>query len=244
MDSGPYLWTEHGNVHVLDKPEIFKALGTSGIAMIAISQSQRDSFPEGKWIAVVQNGIPAALLSPPASNCNHPYLAFLGRVAPDKGVPAAVRISVGAGLKLKVAAKIDDIFEEYYDSEVEPLFDRHNVEFVGEIGDHLKSDFLGNAVALVFPIQWLEPFGLVMIEAMACGTPVIAFNRGAVSEVLEHGKTGFIVDTEVQAVEALQNVGRLDRKLIRKTFEQRFTAEIMARNYVEVYERFAGNQRE
>ena len=243
MDPGPFIWTEHGQVHVEDKPSILSALTACNIGMIAISQSQKDSLPDINWLGVVHNGIPASLFTtippanPPASASG--YVAFLGRITPDKGIIPAVQIAAAAGLKLRVAAKIDNIFEGFYESSVKPLFERFAVDFMGEITDDQKGAFLGNAIALIFSTECLEPFGLVMIEAMACGTPVVAYDRGAVREILEHGKTGFIVDTEAEAVESLRRVPSLDRMQIRKTFEQRFTSRNMAQNYVQIYKRFA-----
>ena len=161
------------------------------------------------------------------------YLAFLGRISPEKAPDAAIRIAAEAGIPLKIAAKVDRVDEEYFKSTIEPLLSLGQVEFIGEIGEDQKGEFLGNAAGLLFPIAWREPFGLVMIEAMACGTPVIAFENGSVPEVLEHGVTGFVVHNEREAVEAVGRIGTLDRDRIRDEFDRRFTAHHMAQNYSE-----------
>ena len=218
-------------------------MSAANIGMIAISQAQRNSLPGINWLGIVHNGIPAGLFSPVLSVDMPKYVASLGRITPDKGIIAAIRIAAAAGLKLKVAAKIDNIFEAYYESAVKPLFDRYEVDFIGEIGDDQKGDFLGHASALVFPTECIEPFGLVMIEAMACGTPVVAYDRGAVREVLEHGKTGFVVETEEEAIQALHRAGDLDRLQIRKSFERRFTSRTMAQGYVQIYRGLAKTMR-
>jgi glycosyltransferase involved in cell wall biosynthesis len=163
------------------------------------------------------------------------YLAFLGRLSPEKGPEVAIRLAIQAGLPLKIAAKVDSVDRAYFEAEVRPLLDHRLIEFVGEIGDEQKAEFLGNARALLFPIAWPEPFGLVMIEAMACGTPVIAYDCGAVPEVIEDGRSGFIVNSEEQALEAIVRVSELDRHVVRASFEQRFTAHKMASAYLDVY---------
>jgi glycosyltransferase involved in cell wall biosynthesis len=165
------------------------------------------------------------------------YLAFLGRISPEKRVDRAIEIARRVGMPLRVAAKVDAVDEEYFATTIEPLLDHPLIEFVGEIGDAEKDEFLGNASMLLFPIDWPEPFGLVMIEAMACGTPVIAYSNGSVPEVMEQGRTGFIVDSLEEAIEAVRHVPQLSRERCREIFEQRFTAERMAHEYVRVYER-------
>src|ERR1700723_3140206 len=176
--------------------------------------------------------IPATLLTP--QPVQQSYLAFLGRISPEKGLDKAIRIAGRAGMKLKIAAKIDNADKEYYDSEIRHLIEGNpEVEFIGEINDQQKPDFLSGAHALLFPIDWPEPFGLVMIEAMACGTPVIAMRRGSVPEVIEDGVTGFIVETEAEAVAAVRRLPNLDRKQVRQAFETRFTGRRMAKDYVE-----------
>jgi glycosyltransferase involved in cell wall biosynthesis len=227
----PFLATLHGR---LDLPEL-KPLYTvfSEVPVVSISDAQREPLPEARYIATVQHGLPEQLLSP--GDGAGGYLAFLGRISPEKAPDSAIRIAAQAGMKLKIAAKIDRVDREYFASEIEPLFAQPHVEFVGEIAEHQKSEFLGNAAGLLFPIAWREPFGLAMIEAMACGTPVIALRNGSVPEVIDEGITGFIVDDEGSATSAAGQLALLDRTLIRAVFEQRFTARRMAEDYIRVY---------
>jgi glycosyltransferase involved in cell wall biosynthesis len=168
------------------------------------------------------------------------YFAFLGRISPEKRVDRAIEIARKCDIPIKIAAKVDRIDREYFRTRIEPMLDDPLVEYIGEIGEAEKSTFLGRARALLFPIDWPEPFGLVMIEAIACGTPVIAYRRGSVTEVIEHGVTGFIVDGENDAFAQAARVGELDRRRCRAVFEQRFSAERMARDYVKVYEQLVG----
>jgi glycosyltransferase involved in cell wall biosynthesis len=183
----------------------------------------------------VHHGLPADLF-PFTAHPGGDYLAFLGRISPEKRPDRAIEIAARTGMTLKIAAKIDKVDQPYWTQSIKPMIDRHpNIEFVGEIGESEKGDFLGNARALLFPIDWPEPFGLVMIEAMACGTPVIAFRGGAVPEIIDDGITGFIVSNLEEAVAAAGRVDGLDRVEIRATFERRFTAERMARDYLAVY---------
>ena len=163
------------------------------------------------------------------------YFAFLGRIAPEKGVDRAIRIAEHCGVPLKVAAKVDKADREYFDEQIRPMLRSPKVDYIGEITDQEKSDFLSGAIALLVPIDWPEPFGLVMIEAMACGTPVIAFNRGSVPEVVDDGLTGFIVEDETGAIGAVDRLGHLSREKIRRRFEERFTARRMAQDYLAVY---------
>jgi glycosyltransferase involved in cell wall biosynthesis len=163
------------------------------------------------------------------------YLAFLGRISPEKRVDRAIKIALRAGLPLKIAAKVDAADLDYFEEQIRPLLAHDNIEFIGEIGDVQKPEFLSGALALIVPIDWPEPFGIVMIEAMACGTPVIAFNRGSVPEVIEDGVTGFIVEDETSAVGAVRRLPQLSRPRIRRHFEERFTARRMANDYIEVY---------
>jgi glycosyltransferase involved in cell wall biosynthesis len=167
------------------------------------------------------------------------YLAFLGRISPEKGPDVAIRIARAAGFPLRIAAKIPRSENRYFKEHIRPLLDGDRVDFVGEVDDGAKADFLGNASALLFPIDWPEPFGLVMIEAMACGTPVIAWRRGSVPEIVDHGVTGFIVENEAEAVQAVGALDRLDRQRIRCVFEQRFSAQRMAQGYLKCFERLA-----
>jgi glycosyltransferase involved in cell wall biosynthesis len=228
----PSVTTLHGR---LDLPELPALYGLySDTPVVSISDSQRAPLPQANFVATVLHGLPRHLLN--KGNGRGGYLAFLGRISPEKAPDAAIRIAARAGVPLKIAAKVDRVDQEYFKTTVEPLLRQADVEFIGEIREDQKQDFLGNAAALVFPIAWREPFGLVMIEAMACGTPVVAFENGSVPEVLENGLTGFIVKSEDQAVEAVRRIGTLDRMRIRSEFERRFTAQRMAQNYVRLYQ--------
>jgi glycosyltransferase involved in cell wall biosynthesis len=202
--------------------------------VVSISDSQRCPLPAANYVATIHHGLPQNLLQ---AGPGGEYLAFLGRISPEKAPDAAIRIAAQSGMPLKIAAKVDRVDEEYFKTTIEPLLKGADVEFIGEIAEHQKSEFLGNAAALVFPIAWREPFGLVMIEAMACGTPVVAFNNGSVPEVLEDGVTGYIVEGEREAVDALRHIRGLDRQRIRAEFNRRFTAQHMAQNYVKLYSR-------
>ena len=238
--STPFLTTLHGR---LDLPE-FAAVYRSfpSVPLISISDSQRRPLPDLNWAATVHHGIPAGLLRPVPAEPS--YFAFLGRISPEKGIERAIRIARAAGVKLKVAAKVDNADRAYYEREVAPLLTDANVEFIGEINDAQKPAFLSGARALLFPIDWPEPFGLVMIEAMACGCPVIAFRRGSVPEVMDDGVTGFIVDDVDEAGAAVGRLPTIDRANVRRVFERRWTARRMAEDYVDVYERLihAGRQ--
>jgi glycosyltransferase involved in cell wall biosynthesis len=231
----PVVWTDHNSVHDEGKPGVLSSLAKLDIGLTALSNSHRSTVPDANWLATIHHGLPRSLLTPKETAPS--YLAFLGRISPEKGITTAVRIAKAAALELKVAAKLDKADQAFFDEEVEPLFAASQVDWIGEICDTAKAGFLSAAIALIFPIQWLEPFGLVMIEAMACGCPVIAFGVGSVPEVLENGVTGFVVHTEEEAVEALRHIGSLDRRRIRQSFEERFTSTTMAKKYVEVYER-------
>jgi glycosyltransferase involved in cell wall biosynthesis len=235
----PSLTTLHGRLDLPELPPLYELY--SGIPVVSISNSQRVPLPEANFVATVLHGLPQNLLIKGEGRGG--YLAFLGRISPEKAPDAAIRIAVRAGIPLKIAAKVDRVDQEYFKTVVEPLLCQADVEFIGEIREDQKQEFMGNAAALVFPIAWREPFGLVMIEAMACGTPVIAFDSGSVPEVLEDAVTGFIVHTEDQAVEAVQRIGLLDRARIRGEFERRFTAQRMAQNYLKVYARLTQARR-
>jgi glycosyltransferase involved in cell wall biosynthesis len=205
---------------------------------VSISDSQRRPIPALNWIGTVLHGIPASLLTP--QPVKQEYAAFLGRISPEKGVDRAIRIAGNAGMKLKIAAKVDNADKDYYDTVIRPLIQGNpDVEFIGEINDAQKPAFLSGAHALIFPINWPEPFGLVMIEAMACGTPVVAFNCGAVPEVIDPGVTGFIVNDIDQAVAAVGKIHTIDRARVRATFDRRFTARRMAEDYLDLYEELA-----
>jgi glycosyltransferase involved in cell wall biosynthesis len=205
----------------------------SSIPLISISNAQRRPAPQARWLRTVYHGLPEKLLTPRPGQPS--YLAVLGRIAPEKGVDRAIRIAIRCGIPLKIAAKVDRADQDYYDECIRPMMDHPLVEFIGEISDHEKPDFLSGAIGLLVPIAWPEPFGLVMIEAMACGTPVIAYNRGSVAEIISDGRTGFIVEDEISAVAAVHGLATLDRAAIRAEFEARFTARRMALDYLDAY---------
>jgi len=228
----PFVTTLHGR---LDLPNIDSCFGQcfAETPFVSISDAQRTPLPDAHWVGTVYHGLPEDLLVP--NFAPKGYLAFLGRIAPEKGPETAIRLARAAGLPLKIAAKVDKVDRAYFESKVEPLIDGHQIELIGEIDEQQKSTFLGNALALLFPISWPEPFGLVMIEAMACGTPVIAFPSGSVPEVIDDGMTGFVVEPE-QALSAIDAISKLDRRQVRGRFEQRFMARRMAQDYVRIYE--------
>jgi glycosyltransferase involved in cell wall biosynthesis len=187
------------------------------------------------WQGTVYHGIPLDLYKPGQGRGE--YLAFLGRISPEKGVDRAIEIAKRVNMKIKIAAKIDNADREYMETKIRPLLDDPLVDFVGEFNRKEKEKFLGDAYALLFPIDWPEPFGLVMIESMACGTPVIAYRAGSVPEVIDPGITGFIVESMEEAVLALEKVQHLDRKRCREVFERRFSSSRMAQDYLKIYER-------
>ena len=232
----PYLTTIHGR---LDVPEFVETYGTfRDCPFVSISDSQRRPIPHLNWVRTVYHGMPPHILTP--QPVKQEYAAFLGRISPEKGADRAIEIAGKAGLKLKIAAKVDNADKEYYDTRIKPLIQNNpHVEFIGEINDAQKPAFLSGAHCLIFPIDWPEPFGLVMIESMACGTPVIAFNCGSVPEVMDDGVTGFIVNNIDEAVKAVGKVHTLDRAKVRATFDRRFTARRMAEDYVDVYQALA-----
>jgi glycosyltransferase involved in cell wall biosynthesis len=235
-----HVTTLHGR---LDIPDLFPLYQEfRDMPVISISNVQREPLPWANWQATVYHGLPADLYrfrAQPGS-----YLAFLGRISPEKRVDRAIEIARRVQIPLKIAAKVDRVDRKYFKSVIEPLLRDSLVEVVGEIGDREKDEFLGNAYALLVPIDWPEPFGLVMIEAMACGTPVIAYRGGAVPEIMEEGHTGFIVEELEDAVEAARRIPKLSRTRCREVFEQRFTASRMANDYVRAYERLINSKRE
>jgi glycosyltransferase involved in cell wall biosynthesis len=227
----PFLTTFHGR---LDTPHLsLAARGAGRPPFVSISNSQRAPLPELNWLATVYHGLPTTLLK--QHRQGEGYLAFLGRISPDKGPHTAIRLAKAAGLPLRIAAKVPRDGNRFFKSEIEPLLDGNTIEFIGEVNDRGKMELLGKARALLFPIDWPEPFGLVMIEAMACGTPVIAWRRGSVPEIIDDGVTGFVVDNELEAMEAINRVGDLDRDRIRAAFERRFTSARMAEDYLRIY---------
>ena len=202
--------------------------------LVSISDSQRRPVSQANWIRTIYHGLPEKLLTPRPTRPS--YLAALGRIAPEKRIDRAIWIAKRCGIPLKIAAKVDPVDQEYYDEVIKPLLDAPLVEYIGKISDQEKSDFLSGAYALMVTIDWPEPFGLVMIEAMACGTPVIAFNRGSVPEIIEDGITGFIVEDEISAINAVhQEFSHIDRRKVRTRFEERFTARRMATDYLAAY---------
>lgn len=233
------LTTLHGRLDLKDLPEAYRRWPE--FALVSVSDHQRQPLPFANWAATVHHGVPATLY-PFAPAPAGGYLAFLGRISPEKRPDRAIRIARRAGLPLRIAAKVDAVDHAYFRELIEPLIAGPDIDFVGEIGDADKAEFLGNAAALLFPIDWPEPFGLVMIEAMACGTPVIAWNCGSVPEIVEDGVTGFIVESEEQAEAAVGRLASLDRRKIRRIFERRFSAKVMAKNYLDVYMRLLGSR--
>lgn len=226
--------TLHGRLDIPDLVPLYQEFRET--PLISISNAQRQPLQWANWQATVYHGLPADLYrlrENPGS-----YLAFLGRISPEKQVDHAIEIATEVGMPVKIAAKIDRVDKDYFESVIAPLLRNPLVEFVGEIGDDEKDEFLGNAYALLFPINWPEPFGLVMIEAMACGTPVIAYRGGAVPEVIEQGHTGFVVEGVDDAIQAVRRVPQISRKRCREVFEQRFTAARMAHDYLRIFERF------
>jgi glycosyltransferase involved in cell wall biosynthesis len=230
--------TLHGR---LDLPELWHVYSAFPAApLVSISNDQRKPMPPVNWAGTVHHGLPRDLL-PFNAMPNGGYLAFLGRISPEKGPDRAIEIAARAGAKLKIAAKIDKVDQAYWNDFIGPMVaNSPNVEFVGEISEREKADFLGNAAALLFPIDWPEPFGLVMIEAMACGTPVIAFRRGSTPEVIDDGVSGILVDGLDEAVAAVRRVRALDRAKTRETFEKRFAIERVASEYMRIYRTLPG----
>lgn len=233
-----HVTTLHGRLDLPDLVPVYQEFRE--MPVISISNGQREPLPWANWQATVYHGLPADMYQ--FRDKTGTYLAFLGRVSPEKRVDRAIEIAKQVGIPLKLAAKVDRVDKDYFETVVEPLLRHPFVEFVGEIGEGEKEEFLSNAYALLFPIDWPEPFGLVIIEAMACGTPVIAYRGGAVPEVMEEGHTGFIVEGLEDAVDAVRRVPELSRKRCREVFDHRFTAARMAHDYVQVYERLTNTR--
>jgi glycosyltransferase involved in cell wall biosynthesis len=228
----PHLTTIHNRLDTPDLPPVVRRFPQA--PLISISNHHRAPLPGANWLGTVYHGMPADMLAPsyrPGS-----YLAFLGRLTKEKGPETAIHLAKAAGLPLRMAAKIPRSETRYYKECLQPIIDGEQIQLIGELKDAGKGDLLKGASALLFPIDWPEPFGLVMIEAMACGTPVIAFRRGSVPEVIDEGITGFIVDNEDEAIAAIKRIGELDRQLVRATFERRFTARRMTEDYLHHYE--------
>lgn len=229
--STPHVTTLHGRLDLPDLVPLYETFPT--IPVVSISESQRTPLPGLNWQGTVLHGVPEDLYT--FQETPGTYLAFLGRIAPEKGVDQAIAIAQRVGMPLKIAAKVDRVDRAYFRDVVQPLLNQPQVEYVGEVGEGTKDTFLGQAYALLFPIEWPEPFGLVMIEALACGTPVIAYRRGSVPEVLEDGVTGWIVDGLEEAGQAVAQVSSLSRKRCRQVFEKRFSASRMAQDYLRIY---------
>jgi glycosyltransferase involved in cell wall biosynthesis len=227
----PFLTTLHGRLDLPEHQPVFNAF--SSIPVISISNAQRRPVPQAGWVRTIHHGLPQDLLTPRPITPG--YLAVLGRIAPEKGVDRAIKIAIRCGIPLKIAAKVDRADQDYFDEFIRPMMDHPLVDYIGEISDREKPDFLSGAIGLLLPIDWPEPFGLVMIEAMACGTPVIAYNHGSVAEIVDDGRTGFIVKDEISAVAAVDRLATLDRATIRAEFEARFTARRMALDYLDAY---------
>jgi glycosyltransferase involved in cell wall biosynthesis len=228
----PSVTTLHGR---LDIEELWPLLREfKDIPLVSISDAQRPEGVEAGWIHTVYHGVPPDLL--PFRAEPDDYVAFIGRISPEKRVDRAIEIAQRAGVPLRIADKVDVVDREYFEAEIKPLLDLPGVSYLGEINEEEKADLLGGARALLFPIDWPEPFGMVVIEAMSCGTPVVAWNHGSVPELIDHGLNGLIVDSIESAATALRSVDAIDRATCRATFEQRFTAERMARDYLGIYE--------
>jgi glycosyltransferase involved in cell wall biosynthesis len=227
-----HLTTLHGRLDLEDLKPIYRKF--HHIPVVSISNNQRKPLSHINWINTVYHGLPENMYDKGDGKGN--YLAFLGRISPEKRPDRAIEISKRTGIPLRIAAKVDRVDEEYFEEKIKPLLDHPLIEYIGEIGDDQKEEFLGNALALLFPIDWPEPFGMVMIEALATGTPVIAFNHGSVPEIIEHGMTGFVVNNMQEAIEAVEKLYLLNRSYCREVFERSFTSAVMAGNYVALYE--------
>lgn len=232
-----HLTTLHGRLDLPDLAPLYREF--SELPVVSISERQQEPLPYANWIGNVYHGLPPNLLR--FHRGPGKYLAFIGRISPEKRPDRAIAIATAAGMKLRIAAKVDAADRAYFEGTIKPLLSQPNVEFIGEIGDDQKADFLGNAVACLAPIDWPEPFGLNMIEAMACGTPTIAFRQGSVSEVIDDGVSGLIVESVEEAVAAVERAKSMSREACRNVFEERFTARRMANDYLKLY-KLVGNK--
>jgi glycosyltransferase involved in cell wall biosynthesis len=235
----PFVTTLHGRLDLPVLPPLYELF--PHVPVVSISNSQRDPLPGANYVNTIYHGLPVNLLRQGPGNGG--YLAFIGRISPEKAPDAAIRIAAAAGWKIKIAAKIDNADRLYFEEKIKHLLELPHVEYIGEISDDRKSEFLGNAAGLLFPIAWCEPFGLAMIEAMACGTPVIAMRNGSVPEVIDEGVSGFIVENEEEAAAAVGRLSVLDRDVVRRTFERRFSARRMADDYLDLYREVIGDKR-
>ena len=229
----PAVTTLHGRLDIPQLQGLFREFPEMNL--VSISNSQREPMAWANWIGTVHHGLPEQLYSPTYTEGK--YLAFIGRISPEKRVDRAIEIAKRTGMPLKIAAKIDKVDQDYFDAEIKGLLDHPLVEYIGEIGEHEKAEFLGNASALMFLINWQEPFGLVLTESMACGTPIIAYGMGSVPEVIDDGITGYIVHNMDNAAKAVTRIDALDRRTIRRVFEKRFSASRMCHDYVSIYQR-------
>jgi glycosyltransferase involved in cell wall biosynthesis len=232
----PFVTTLHGRLDLPELPILISHFPQA--PFVSISDNQRAALGNARWIGTIYHGFPADLLRPCFERGQ--YLAFLGRLSPEKGPEAAIRIARATDMPLRIAAKLPRDQSRYFKECLEPMIDGRHAQLIGEVDEGSKQQFLGNAAALVFPIDWPEPFGLVMIEAMACGTPVVAFRRGSVPEIIEDGVNGFIVDNEAEAADALRRIDTLDRRQVRAVFERRFTVARMAAEYIDCYHQLSG----
>ena len=229
----PVLTTLHGRLDLPELQPVFQEYAE--MPLVSISDAQRRPLRWANWHATIHHGLPRLLYTHHSQSQG--YLAFLGRISPEKRPDHAIEVAKRTGLPLRIAAKVDPADLQYYRSEIEPLLNHPLIEFIGEISDAEKNNFVGNALALVCPYDWPEPFGLVLIEALACGTPVLAYRRGSIPEVIEDGITGFVCENLSEMVDAVERIGEIDRSRCRASFEERFTADRMARDYVALYER-------
>lgn len=233
----PCVTTLHGRLDLPELDPLYRHFNEQ--PLVSISASQRNPLPFANWRATVHHGLPDKLLPFTPHPGGDSYFAFLGRISPEKRVDRAIEIAIACGVPLRIAAKVDAVDQAYFESQIKPRLNHPLIQFIGEIDEAQKGAFLGQARALLFPIDWPEPFGMVMIEAFACGTPVIAYAGGSVNEVMEHGVTGFVVADQSEAVAAARNIGAIDRGRCRRVFEQRYTARTMAARYVDVYRALA-----
>lgn len=227
----PTVITLHGRLDLPDIHPLYQDYGD--VPLVSISDAQRLSMPDANWAATVHHGLPLDLYA--FQPCPGSYLLFLGRISPEKRPDCAIWVAKRAGVPLRIAAKVDAVDRTYFETVIRPMLEDPLIEFIGEVGEAEKGPLLANAMALMFPVDWPEPFGLVMIEALACGTPVIARGRGSVPEVVRSGHTGFVCDSDEEMVDAVRQVTQLDRRLCRQEFDERFAVSVMARNYVDVY---------
>ncbi|GAB3538155.1 glycosyltransferase family 4 protein [Pontibacter brevis] len=235
----PHLTTLHGRLDIPDLQYVYRKFKDQPV--VSISDAQRTPLPQANWLGTVYHGLPLDLYQ--KGDGDGGYVTFIGRISREKRPDRAIEIAGKAGMRIKIAAKIDKADESYFEHHIKHLLDQPHVEFIGEIGEDRKGEFLGKAKALLFPIDWPEPFGMVVIEAMACGTPVIAYNHGSIPEIINKGESGFVVDNTEDAVRALDNIDLLDRNKVREIFEKRFSVRVMAEHYVRLYEKLTGNKR-